>query len=633
MKLRSFSAALLALFAMSSTARAQIFSNTTIAADATLIWRDWCTNGVSTSCGGVPYNPVKSDIRRWGATVGGAITQLLGTAGAGSLGYLTRAALYADLAHPANSLATVWSDATTAFDGMYIKVGASGGGSWSQVSASLFGLQPSWAIGTLTTLNAGSAPTVAVGGPVTAPTLSFGLPTTPIFSIGTVTSAPSTDPAAVTVSGTVNNPVLNFSIPRGVAGAGNFVWRGAWSLGATYAINDVVKSGGLSYIATAAGVGHIPPNASYWDVMVDAGQFAGTAYSGVTTPAYSAGPITGQGLVNQSFSISTNPATEIGSQSLTVNADYSSAANGTLGFPSAAVDFHATTKASQNTFVWTLLSTIDNYSTTAAENSAFYAICNNYGKICIAALSDSEDLSGTGNPAFSKVAHEIDQRGVGADSSANRIGIDFQSQRYFAGTTGASGTGATATVTFARSVTWPVASDIVIAGMTPAGYNGVHTVTASGPGTVSFASATTGGQTVGGTVTANSVFTAGKAMRVVSSGGNSRWRTALSVEGLMVGPIFDTSLATAGIDTLRMTSTQRINFTTDIDRTLEHNTALLYKVGVTNMFTVSDTGLVGAALGFAVGVNVGLSLNCTVMPTGVVWSGGIVIARTGGTCT
>jgi hypothetical protein len=67
-------------------------------------------------------------------------------------------------------------------------------------------------------------------------------------------------------------------------------------------------------------------------------------------------------------------------------------------------------------------------------------------------------------------------------------------------TTGASGTGATATVTHTLSVTFEIGSTITIAGMTPAGYNGTHTVTASSAGSVSFASATTGAQTVAGTI-------------------------------------------------------------------------------------------------------------------------------------
>jgi hypothetical protein len=66
-------------------------------------------------------------------------------------------------------------------------------------------------------------------------------------------------------------------------------------------------------------------------------------------------------------------------------------------------------------------------------------------------------------------------------------------------TTGASGTGTTATVTFSGGATIPVGHAVNIAGVTPSGYNGTRKVTASSPGSVSFASATTGAQTVAGT--------------------------------------------------------------------------------------------------------------------------------------
>ena len=65
--------------------------------------------------------------------------------------------------------------------------------------------------------------------------------------------------------------------------------------------------------------------------------------------------------------------------------------------------------------------------------------------------------------------------------------------------TNASGTGSTATLTYSGTYNFQVGDTVVVAGMNPAGYNGTHTVTAIGSGTVSFASATTG-FTSGGTV-------------------------------------------------------------------------------------------------------------------------------------
>jgi len=77
----------------------------------------------------------------------------------------------------------------------------------------------------------------------------------------------------------------------------------------------------------------------------------------------------------------------------------------------------------------------------------------------------------------------------------------FVGSYYQTTTTGASGTGSVATITFTPAYTIPVGSTVTIAGVTPSGYNGIYTVTASSSGSVSFASATTGSQTVAGTAT------------------------------------------------------------------------------------------------------------------------------------
>ena len=63
-----------------------------------------------------------------------------------------------------------------------------------------------------------------------------------------------------------------------------------------------------------------------------------------------------------------------------------------------------------------------------------------------------------------------------------------------------SGNGAVATLTLASTYTVPVGSTIVVSGVTPAGYNGTYTVTASSAGSVSYASAATGAMTVAGTI-------------------------------------------------------------------------------------------------------------------------------------
>jgi hypothetical protein len=73
-----------------------------------------------------------------------------------------------------------------------------------------------------------------------------------------------------------------------------------------------------------------------------------------------------------------------------------------------------------------------------------------------------------------------------------------------------SGTGLTATLTYANATTQFAIGDIItVTGMTPVGYNGKYTVTASSPGSVSYACTAIGAMTVAGTITSSSaIFTA-----------------------------------------------------------------------------------------------------------------------------
>ena len=68
-----------------------------------------------------------------------------------------------------------------------------------------------------------------------------------------------------------------------------------------------------------------------------------------------------------------------------------------------------------------------------------------------------------------------------------------------------TGTGLTATLTYANATTQFAVNDIIsVTGMTPIGYNGKYTVTASSPGSVSYACTATGSMTVAGTITSAS---------------------------------------------------------------------------------------------------------------------------------
>lgn len=89
---------------------------------------------------------------------------------------------------------------------------------------------------------------------------------------------------------------------------------------------------------------------------------------------------------------------------------------------------------------------------------------------------------------------------VSSVTSTSAFVINASTAASAAPTLTATGNGTTATLTYPTSYTIPVGSTIVVAGVTPGGYNGTATVTASSAGSVSYANATTGAQTVAGTI-------------------------------------------------------------------------------------------------------------------------------------
>lgn len=95
---------------------------------AAVVWGDYNIPGVPSS--GNKW-PKKAEARSWGAYLESFITAI-GTSG-GSI-YLTRASLFADLAHAASDAAWVIQDPTVAFNGIYRKNGNTGTGSWTRVA-------------------------------------------------------------------------------------------------------------------------------------------------------------------------------------------------------------------------------------------------------------------------------------------------------------------------------------------------------------------------------------------------------------------------------------------------------------------------------------------------------------------
>lgn len=90
------------------------------------IFRDFETDNIVSS--GL-HEPIKAEIREWGVY----IESLATLAFTNGKVYSTRAALYANLVPAANDPALVIGDPTAGYDGLYMKVGATTTGSWTQL--------------------------------------------------------------------------------------------------------------------------------------------------------------------------------------------------------------------------------------------------------------------------------------------------------------------------------------------------------------------------------------------------------------------------------------------------------------------------------------------------------------------
>lgn len=66
-------------------------------------------------------------------------------------------------------------------------------------------------------------------------------------------------------------------------GAIKFNWKGAYDNSATYAVDDVVSSGGSSYICILASQGNAVTNGTYWSVMAQAGTDGTNVATTITT--------------------------------------------------------------------------------------------------------------------------------------------------------------------------------------------------------------------------------------------------------------------------------------------------------------------------------------------------------------
>jgi hypothetical protein len=93
-------------------------------------FRDYVTTGVPASGA---HEPVKSEIRALGPLIESAIGST--TLASVDVTKTTKSLLDADLAHDADSTALVYADSTDANNDLYIKVGTSGSGSWTNTHA------------------------------------------------------------------------------------------------------------------------------------------------------------------------------------------------------------------------------------------------------------------------------------------------------------------------------------------------------------------------------------------------------------------------------------------------------------------------------------------------------------------
>lgn len=90
--------------------------------------------------------------------------------------------------------------------------------------------------------------------------------------------------------------------------------------------------------------------------------------------------------------------------------------------------------------------------------------------------------------------------GIGPVAANAGYGVGGYGGSTSMATAATSGTGSVATVTFVPAQIIPIGTSVTISGVTPPGYNGTWVVTVSSAGSVSFASAATGAQTVAGSI-------------------------------------------------------------------------------------------------------------------------------------
>lgn len=199
-------------------------------------------------------------------------------------------------------------------------------------------------------------------------------------------------------------------------------------------------------------------------------------------------------------------------------------------------------------------------------------------------------------------------------------------------TTAASGTGTTATITTTSAHGLAVGDLVTVAGVTPTGYNGTFLLTGVTSNTISYANATTGAQTVAGTVsvpaqasiTARSAGTVGLVIRTAASnisdyinaqdsGGTARFRVLSS------GRIFvNINDATAVAATIRGAASQ----TADLQQWQNSGATVLARVTAGGNFGLNIND-------FGTGTGVVAIANAGTVPSTNPTGGGVLYVEAG----
>lgn len=224
------------------------------------------------------------------------------------------------------------------------------------------GASNSLSIGTVNTGTAGAT----ITGSSPSQVLNLTLPTAPpnTLTIGTVTSGT----AGATITGTSPNQVLNLTLQTGAKGDKGTIFRGAWSAGTAYVIDDLSTYSGTTYIRLIAGTTATAPSSdsTNWAVFAAKGADGAGTVAGVTASA----PLASTGGANPNITITLANTTTDGYLSSTdwntFNSKQSTSAKDATGGYAGLTLFKINFKNAANTFTSFLTN-----SNTAARTYTF----------------------------------------------------------------------------------------------------------------------------------------------------------------------------------------------------------------------------------------------------------------------